>query len=328
MSTIRGRFAPSPTGRMHLGNAFASLLCWLAARSRRGEVVFRVEDIDPQRSRTEYVDLLLQDLEWLGLDWDEGPDKGGSCGPYVQSRRLERYEAVLNTLQERRLVYPCWCTRRELQEAARNGPQPARRNAGPAYPGFCRDLSDEERRARMAGGRTPVLRLLFPERDYEFTDLNLGHVLLSGAEIYGDFSLRRSDGVFAYQLAVVVDDVDMHITQVVRGADILDSTPRQMRLLELLGKPLPEYAHVPLLVDGGGKKLSKTHASLELAALRGAGVRPENIVGYLLWLAGLQQAPRPARAGDFVDNFDFGPVPLQSIVIADNVADILAGMGR
>jgi glutamyl-tRNA synthetase len=308
---------------MHLGNAFASLLCWLAVRSRGGEVVFRVEDVDPQRSRPEYADLLMRDLDWLGLDWDEGPDRGGPFVPYSQSGRLDRYADAITILKAGGEVYPCWCTRKKLQEAARRNPSSTRRDAGPAYPGFCRDLSREEREACALSGRNPMLRLRFPERDYEFTDLNLGKVLLAGPEIHGDFSLRRSDGVYAYQLAVVVDDMDMRITQVVRGADILDSTPRQLRLLELLGGPVPEYAHVPLLVDPQGRKLSKRHASLELAALRDSGESAQNVVGYLLWLAGLQDAPRPARAADFVSGFSFSPLSGEAIVVPDN-ADELA----
>ena len=202
---------------MHLGNAFAALLCWLAARNRGGQVVFRVEDIDPQRSRPEYVDLLMRDLAWLGLDWDEGPDRGGPCGPYVQSLRLHRYEEALRSLESLGAVYPCWCSRKKLQEAARLHPSTTRRDAGPAYPGFCRNLSREEQQACAINGQNPMLRLRFPERDYAFDDLALGRVVLPGPEICGDFSLRRSDGVFAYQLAVVVDDMDMRINQIVRG---------------------------------------------------------------------------------------------------------------
>lgn len=307
---------------MHLGNAFAALLCWLGARSAGGGLVLRIEDIDPERSREEYVRLILEDLRWLGLDWDEGPDVGGGHGPYRQSERLEEYDAVLSSLGS--AVYPCYCTRREVREAVG---APQRRNAGPGYPGTCRHLSAPERKAREQEGRSPALRLVFPEAVREFADLVLGPVSLDTAELGGDFPVRRSDGVHAYQLAVVADDIAMGINQVVRGADILDSTPRQLRLYELLGQAAPVYAHVPLLVDEAGRKLSKRHRSLELVRLRERGVRPEAVIGYLAYLGGLVPEMRPCTPAALLEEFAFsrlrgGPLRVDAAVERDLLSSL------
>lgn len=315
-STTRGRFAPSPTGRMHLGNAFAGLLCWLGARSEGGELVLRVEDIDPQRSKPEFYGLLAEDFRWLGLDWDEGPDTGGPRAPYTQQERLPLYDEALRRLVARDAVYPCYCTRKELNKAATEA---VRRNAGRGYPGLCRNLTQAERDAREAAGRNAALRCRFPDAVVAFEDLCLGRVRLDTRELGGDFPVRRTDGVHAYQLAVVVDDIHMGITQVVRGADILDSTPRQILLFELLGAEPPQFAHVPLLVDTQGKKLSKRHQSLELAALRERGVSPRAVVGYLAHLAGLLDAPRAARPEEFLRGFRFQDVPREAVTIPDDV---------
>ena len=207
-NTVRGRYAPSPTGYMHLGNAFAALMCWLGARSQNGPIILRIEDIDPTRARPQYYPAIEEDLKWLGLDWDEGP--------YNQGERLGLYEKALTDLSPH--TYPCYCSRKELGQAAR-------RNAGFSYPGTCRSLPPQH-----TSERKPSTRLIFPDREYSFMDLAMGEVRLNTKELGGDFPVRRSDEIFAYQLAVVVDDIDMGINQVVRGADILDSTPRQMRL--------------------------------------------------------------------------------------------------
>lgn len=321
---VRGRFAPSPTGRMHLGNAFAALMCWLGARSRGGQLVLRVEDIDPQRSRDEFYPVLEEDLRWLGLDWDEGPDVGGPYAPYTQGERLESYAAAVRTLVGQGAVYPCYCTRKELRQAAERA---VRRNAGRGYPGFCRNLTAQERSKREVGGRNPALRCVLPERESVFEDACLGTVRLHTRDLGGDFPVRRSDGVFAYQLAVVADDMAMNITQVVRGEDILDSTPRQLRLYELLGATPPEYAHVPLLVDTDGKKLSKRHQSLELAALRERGVSPHAVTGWLAHACGLRDTARPLRPGELLPGFSFRSLCRGPIVVPRDITDILLSMG-
>jgi glutamyl-tRNA synthetase len=281
---VRGRLAPSPTGLLHLGNALAFLLAWLGPRSRGGRVVLRMEDIDPERSRPEFAEAAMRDLRWLGLDWDEGPDLGGAFGPYTQSQRLHLYDDAIARLTAAGRVYPCFCTRKELRELA-GAPHtphtphtPMAGDGSAAYPGACRDLSPSERARKLAEGRKPALRLNCGAEAIRFRDLIAGPQEMTLVACGGDFALRRSDGVVAYQLAVVVDDAAMGITQVARGEDILTSTPRQILLQRLLGLPTPEYAHLPLVLDHAGERLAKRHGSLALAALREAGARPEVVV--------------------------------------------------
>ncbi|WP_029898743.1 tRNA glutamyl-Q(34) synthetase GluQRS [Desulfohalovibrio reitneri] len=313
----RGRFAPSPTGRLHLGNAYAFLLAWLASRSRRGNMLMRLEDLDPDRSKPEFERAALDDLAWLGLDWDEGPDKGGPYGPYRQSERLGLYQEAAERLAERGLVYPCYCTRKELRGAAS---APHVGDAGPRYPGFCRDLTPDERAEREAGGRSPALRLYCPDGEVAFVDMLRGRLALDPQELGGDFPLRRSDGVWAYQLAVVVDDAAQNVTQVVRGDDLIDSTPRQILLYRMLGFQPPEYLHLPLLLDHEGERLAKRHQSLEIAALREAGARPEDVAGYLAWLAGQIERPEPRRPAELVEGFDAARLPSEPTRLPPDVA--------
>ncbi|MFV0349824.1 MAG: tRNA glutamyl-Q(34) synthetase GluQRS [Halodesulfovibrio sp.] len=318
---VRGRLAPSPTGFMHLGNAWSFLLCWLAVRSKGGTLVLRMEDIDPDRSRPEFVDGIMRDLEWLGLDWDEGPDVGGPYGPYVQSERYGRYEEVLAMLEEQGHVYPCFCTRKELRALAS---APHAEDYGAAYPGICLNLSAAERSERMAEGRKAALRLHCGEHSIGFHDVLRGDICLTWEECGGDFAVRRSDGVFAYQLAVVIDDADQHITQIVRGDDILHCTPRQVLVYRLLGKPVPTYAHVPLVFDHEGERLAKRHRHFELSMMREAGIRPEAVVGYLAFRAGLQPEPAPARPDIFCSRFRLEDIPLTRVELEPDILDILS----
>lgn len=343
---LRGRLAPSPTGHLHLGNAWAFLLAWLAARAAGGEVLLRMEDIDPDRSRPEYAADILRDLRWLGLDWDEGPDVSGPCGPYVQSGRFDRYAAALEALERAGRVYPCFCTRKELRSLA-GAPHAADGVAhpvgegiahlagegiahlvddgSPRYPGTCRELTPERRAELLRQGRRPALRLRCDELTMPFNDLIAGPQALSLADCGGDFALRRSDGVFAYQLAVVLDDIAMGITQVVRGDDILSSTPRQLFLHSLLGAPAPRYAHLTLMLDAEGERLAKRHNALTLAALRELGVGAPAIVGYLGWRAGLLEAPRPCMPHELIAPFRFERLPRQPVRLP---ADIAAELSR
>ena len=296
-AAVTGRFAPSPTGLMHLGNAWSFFLAWLGARSAGGRVILRHEDIDPDRSRQVWMDDMERDLRWLGLDWDEGPQDGPHA-PYRQSLCGALYEQALDKLAAQGLVYPCYCTRKELRmlAGAPHGAADGLGDAGAAYPGTCRHLTAEERAAREAEGRRPAMRLLCPDDDVEvFDDLVLGRRSLSLESCGGDFALRRSDGVWAYQLAVVVDDMRMGVTQVVRGEDILLSTPRQLLLYRLLGGTPPQYAHIPLLHDEEGERLAKRHHSLSIAALREKGCRPEAVTGFFAHLAGLSPEGGPVR---------------------------------
>ena len=306
-----GRLAPSPTGFLHLGNAWAFFLAWLGARSRGGKIILRMEDIDPVRSRPEYATAIRRDLQWLGLNWD------GEV--YAQSARLGMYEQAIADFDARGLIYPCYCTRKELRELA-SAPHMAANDGGVGdlgapYPGACRNLTLKERAEFEAQGRKPCLRLRYPEQDVKITDLILGECIFKGSESGGDFALRRSDGVFAYQLAVSVDDAAMGITQVVRGRDILASTPRQIYLLQLLDGAIPEYAHVPLILDHEGERLAKRHDSLRLATLRERGVAAEAVIGWLARLAGLQDNAKAAKASDFLSSFSFSRLPKENILL-------------
>ncbi|HXR64959.1 MAG TPA: tRNA glutamyl-Q(34) synthetase GluQRS [Ktedonobacteraceae bacterium] len=274
----RGRYAPSPTGALHLGNLRTALLAWLFARTRGGEFVLRIEDLDRPRVVPGASEQMLADLRWLGLDWDEGPDVGGPYAPYTQSERQTIYTEHLQRLDKTGLIYPCYCSRAEIARAA-SAPHG---EEGRRYPGTCRNLSNAQRRRHEAEGRRPALRLrVADERIVTFTDLLAGPVSQNVQQAVGDFILRRSDGIFAYQFAVVVDDGLMRINQVVRGSDLLSSTARQILLFEALGFPIPTFAHVPLWLDSGGQRLSKRIQSAGLAPLRAANATPEQIVGQL-----------------------------------------------
>jgi glutamyl-tRNA synthetase len=329
---MRGRLAPSPTGNLHLGNAFAFFLAWLSASAQKGVLVLRLEDIDPERSRDIFVRSILEDLVWLGLTWEEGPlpsssqDRGGEeeafpekggFGPYRQSARLARYAGVLRDWRRRGLLYPCFCTRRELRHLAS---APHIGDEGVPYPGACRRLSEAERAARLAAGVPFSLRLdtgramevLLGETPGSnehsllfWHDAVHGDQAFTLADCGGDFALRRSDGVFAYQLAAAVDDAAMGITEVVRGEDLLSSTPRQILLLRLLGAPLPRYAHVPLVRDAQGQRLAKRHKGLEVRALRAAGLSPEAAIGRLAYLAGLRPTPALQSLAGLAEGFSF-----------------------
>lgn len=305
---IRGRFAPSPSGRMHLGNAWSALLAWLSVRAQGGEMVLRLEDLDPDRCRRAYCDGVEEDLRWLGLDWDEGGSAGG--GRYYQSRRSEYYRAALERLEQAGLLYPCFCTRGQLH--APNAPH--RSDGEVIYPGTCRALTEAER-AERARNRRPALRIRVPETWIGFTDALQGEYGENLARDCGDIILRRSDGVYAYQLAVVVDDALMGVSEVTRGGDLLSSTPRQIWLQRSLGYPTPRYCHVPLLCAADGRRLSKRESDLTLEALRRRGVRPEQIVGRLAFAAGLIDRPEPVRASDLIARFDLKKLPRKEIRI-------------
>ena len=241
---VRGRLAPSPTGFLHLGNAWAFLLAWLACRSKGGSLVLRMEDIDPDRSRPEYADAIIRDLRWLGLDWDEGPDAGGPAGPYVQSARMGLYADALNRLDRAGHIYPCYCTRKELRTLAG---APHVGDAGAAYPGTCRNLPPERRAELEAAGRRPCIRLRCPSQNYAFEDAVFGPFSMTLEACGGDFALRRSDGVIAYQLAVVVDDGLMGITQVVRAACASFPNGSLLKPISRLRSPSSVDTKTPLL---------------------------------------------------------------------------------
>ena len=294
-STVCGRFAPSPSGRMHLGNLWSSLLAWLAARSAGGRVVLRLEDLDPDRCTQAWCDQVMRDYEWLGLTWDNEP--------VYQSRRTELYHEAFAQLEGRGLLYPCYCTRAERLAAS----APHRSDGAAVYDGRCRRLSPQER-DQLARTRRPAWRAAVPQEAISFDDRIQGPFAQNLARDCGDFILRRSDGVYAYQLAVVVDDGEMGVTQVVRGSDLLDSTPRQLWLQDQLGLPHPEYGHVPLLLSPSGKRLAKRDRDQELGALQERYTARE-LVGRLAHLAGLLPEPAPAAPQELIPLFSWDKLP-------------------
>ena len=309
---VTGRFAPSPSGRIHLGNILCCLLAWLSVRQQGGRMVLRIEDLDTARCPQRYALQMMEDLHWLGLDWDEGPEAGGSNGPYFQSQRTERYQAALEQLEAQGLVYPCFCTRAELHAAS----APHREDGQVIYPGTCRDLTAAQI-AQRSLHRAPALRLRVPEEEIGFADGHLGAVRENLARSCGDFLLRRSDGMFAYQLAVVVDDAAMGITEVVRGADLLDSTPRQLYLYRLLGLTPPSFCHVPLLLAPDGRRLSKRDADAGLEVLQGR-MSAEAVLGKLAYLAGFHPSAEPAGAWDLLEEFDWDKVSRTDIRLPEH----------
>jgi glutamyl-tRNA synthetase len=302
-TTSRGRYAPSPTGALHLGNLRTALLAWLFARSAGGAFVLRMEDLDRPRTRPGAAARILADLRWLGLDWDEGPDVGGAHGPYVQSQRAALYAAVLGRLRAAGLLYPCYCTRAELSQLASAPQGPV--GEPPPYPGTCRHLTTRQRRAHEASGRRPALRFRAPGTPIAFADRVAGPQRENVAACVGDFVVRRSDGVIAYQLAVVVDDALMGITQMVRGADLLSSTARQLALFDALGHPRPTaFAHVPLALDDRGDRLAKRDAAAGIAALQARGLSADHVLGALAASCGIWPPATPATPRDLLAAFD------------------------
>ena len=304
---MTGRYAPSPSGRMHLGNLCCCLLAWLSAKSKGGQVLLRIEDLDTLRCPRVFADAIVDDLAWLGLSAD-GPDPV----PY-QSERSELYQHYYDVLADRGLVYPCFCSRSQLHAAS----APHRSDGQVVYPGTCRGLSPEEIAAKQKH-KAPAWRVQVPDEVIGFTDGHMGWYEENLARDCGDFYLRRGDGVFAYQLAVVVDDALMGVTEVVRGADLLSSTPRQLWLYRELGLPAPQFYHLPLLLAPDGRRLSKRDGDQSLANLR-ARFSPEEVVGRLAFAVGLQDAPRPRTPQSLVSDFSWARIPKNDILLPENL---------
>ena len=284
-----GRFAPTPSGRMHLGNVFAFLIAWLSVKSRNGAIVLRMEDLDTLRTSGEFAETLRQDLLWLGLSWD--------LETAPQSQRSAVYDRYFSRLEEMGLLYPCYCTRSTLHSV--NAPHLS--DGTYVYPGTCRNLTVEE---QAAFDRLPAWRVKVPAKEYHLTDLCQGPFSQDLSTDCGDFVVRRADGVYVYQLAVTVDDAEAGVTEVVRGVDLLGSAPRQMYLQELLGFPHPEYGHVPLLVAPDGRRLSKRDRDLDLGTLR-LHKRPEEVIGTLAYSSGLIDRNEPISAKELSGEFSW-----------------------
>ena len=304
--TVRGRFAPSLSGRMHLGNLLAALLAWLDVRSQGGVMVLRMEDLDPQRCSLDKAEQLVEDLQWLGLDWDEG----GLEPEYCQSRRWDHYEAAFRRLEELGLIYPCYCTRAERLAAS----APHASDGAVVYSGRCAHLTAQQRQDLEAAGRRPAFRVRVPREEITIEDGHMGPYTQQLDRDCGDFIVRRSDGVWAYQLAVVVDDALMGVSHVVRGCDLLSSSPAQAWLHRMLGYEPPQFYHLPLLVDAQGRRLSKRDRDQDMGVLRET-YTPQELVGWLGWLAGLQDTPKSATPDQLISRFHWSKVPKTSIVV-------------
>ena len=296
-----GRFAPTPSGRMHLGNVFAALMSWLSPKSRSGSWILRMEDLDTLRTKAEYAELLRDDLRWLGLSWDLETD--------AQSTRSAVYDRYFEALREKDLLFPCYCTRSQLHNV--NAPHLS--DGTYVYAGTCRNLTEEQRAAQK---RQPSWRVMVPDREYEFTDLVQGHYRENLLTDCGDFVVRRADGVYVYQLAVTVDDGESGVTEVVRGWDLLGSAPRQMYLQELFGFDHPEYAHIPMLMAPEGRRLSKRDQDLDMGALR-QRLKPEELIGVLAHAAGLTDDAKPISAVELATVFDWKKIGGKEIVVTE-----------
>jgi len=291
-----GRLAPSPTGGLHLGHARTFLHAWLSARSSGGRLILRIEDIDSSRARSDSIKGAITDLRWLGLDWDEGPDVGGPNGPYLQSLRLDRYSAALDRLKAQELVYPCTCTRADILRAAS---APHLGEEGPAYPGTCSGRSVVDA-LKLSGPYS--WRFRAPDRPVSWNDEVLGPVTMNPGRTVGDFVVGRPSGEPAYQLAVVTDDAAMGVTQVVRGDDLLSSTPRQILLYQALGLTIPDFVHLPLVYSADGKRLAKRDGSVKLATLRERGIDPRSLVGQILRSSGPTDCPEHIAPRDILQH--------------------------
>ena len=292
-----GRLAPSPTGELHLGNLSSLALAWVRARHVGARLILRIEDLDPPRCVDGAERQIVEDLRWLGVEWDEGPELGGALGPYRQSDRGERYRETLEALRARDLVYPCFCSRRDIRDVL-SAPHSAFDSAT-QYPGTCAK-TDEWARARSESHAVRFrARGLVHVNDQVF-----GHLCHDLATIPGDFVLRRRDDLYAYQFAVVVDDAAMGVTEVVRGHDLLDSTPRQFALFDALGADRPYTWHVPLLMDERGERLSKRARSISRPGLEAAGWDPAEVRGLLGWLWGWFERPEPVSIPTLIGAWD------------------------
>ena len=296
---VVGRFAPTPSGRMHLGNVFAALVAWLSVRKQGGQMVLRMEDLDTQRTSSAYADILMDDLAWLGLDFD-------ILTP-PQSTRTWVYDRYFEMLQDMDLLYPCYCTRSQLHSV--NAPHLS--DGTYVYPGTCRNLTAEE---KAGFGRAPAWRVKVPDKVWELEDFAQGSYKENLATDCGDFVVRRADGAYVYQLAVTVDDGEAGVTEVVRGADLLSSAPRQMYLQSLFGFSHPQYGHVPMLLAPDGRRLSKRDRDLDLGALRQRFTAPE-LLGLLACSAGILEKNAPISLQELTAVFSWDALKKDAIYL-------------
>lgn len=305
-----GRFAPSPTGRMHLGNIFTAVLSWLSVKSRGGRWILRIEDLDPQRSRREWAERMEEDLRWLGLDWDEGGLQGiGMSAPCMQSLRGDIYEQYFKRLTATGNAYSCRCTRADLM--AVNAPHQS--DGRLIYPGTCRPTTIP---CAEPLSRGCAVRLYVPDEDICYTDAVFGAQRVNLSQECGDFILRRADGAWSYQLAVVVDDALMGVNEVVRGCDLLLSAAQQIYISRLLDLREQSYMHLPLVSNRSGQRLSKRDSSLSMEALR-IRFTPEELLGRVGWMAGLLASPRPVTLSHLLERYAPGRIAGREKIIVD-----------
>ena len=296
---VVGRFAPTPSGRMHLGNVFAALIAWCSVRSQNGEMVLRMEDLDTQRTSEEFAAVLRDDLGWLGLDYDRDTP--------AQSKRSAVYDQYFEKMQDLGLLYPCYCTRSQLHSV--NAPH--LRDGTYVYAGTCRNLTEDQQRSF---DRKPAWRVIVPDKIWSLTDRVQGDYFLNLATECGDMVVRRADGIYVYQLAVTVDDGEAGVTEVVRGMDLLSSAPRQMYLQELFGFAHPEYGHVPMLLAPDGRRLSKRDRDLDLGQLR-QRITPEALIGTLAYSSNLIDRNVPISARELAQEFTWEKLRKEDIYL-------------
>jgi glutamyl-tRNA synthetase len=309
-----GRLAPSPTGAQHIGNARTYLLAWLSIRSRGGRVILRMEDIDSPRIKPGAAQQAMDDLRWLGLDWEEGPDLGGPRAPYVQTQRTELYQAALERLKSAEQVYPCTCTRSDVAAAAS---APHFGQEGPRYPGTCSQRTVRDALGLAAERRPFAWRLRTSSTRHELHDLVAGVRTCDVSAELGDFVVFKSDSSPAYQLAVVVDDIAMNVTEVLRGDDLLPSAFRQLELYRFFAAQPPVLAHVPLVLGEDGRRLAKRHGDTRISLLRERHIPPEKLVGFLAWSAGLRSSTAPIKPQDLLAGFRLGQVPHEPFLFTE-----------
>lgn len=318
-SRRRTRLAPSPTGALHLGNARTFLANYLLARQNQWQIVLRIEDLDGPRIKAGADLQAIEDLRWLGISWDEGP--------HYQAPRMTRYQKAVDELLSRGIAYPCICTRREVESAA-SAPHPE--DGSTVYPGTCRDRFSSLEAARQMAGREPAIRFRVPDEPFSFVDEFAGEQRCALAQVLGDFVIQKSDGTTAYQLAVVVDDAEAEITDIVRGDDLLDSVPRQVLLYRAMGweERIPLYTHLPLVVGTDGRRLAKRHGDTRLSFYREMGTSPSRILSLLARWLNIPTSAEPRCADDLVGGFDLRRLSAAQITFTTNDDAFLRGQSK
>jgi nondiscriminating glutamyl-tRNA synthetase len=310
-SDVRVRFAPSPTGHLHIGNVRTAILNWLYAKHCNGTFILRIEDTDPERSKDEYIKMIYDDLRWMKLDWDEGPDVGGGCGPYRQSERFEIYRDVAEKFLKDGHAYNCYCTLEELEKMRTDA---LAHSESANYPGTCRNLTNEQKSAFEKAGRKPVIRFRVPDHDVQFHDLIKGDIKFESANI-GDFVIMRQEVIPMYNFAAVVDDHLMKISHVIRGDDHVSNTPRQILLYNALGVALPQFIHIPMILGADRQRLSKRHGATSVDEYRAKGYLPEAMINFLSLLSWSSESGDEILSIDrLISEFDFGRISKSAAV--------------